>query len=409
MALSISRRSFMKCVGITAFATATGTLMTGCSSGPVTGDFGGSFPLYELTEPISNITINTLEWNPFDVSVSEIESALDVSLDVPNLDLGLWALSNLSGYGCVMPKGLIQNTSDKTLIVLPYFTGDTLNTVLDEFVYPTIHKNTNAIEDAIEALLLSEQKTIADALNKIIADNLSSTIQTILGLITQYISQINVDDLRGLLKENKPIPVKITWPFPMTIYIKLPLNSLLIKNWPESIHGPILTEIRKLIDSQLTSLSDLFRILMVQGRNNGQSGDSLIDQALNAAAAGYALVKQKNSLMLNTIGAHSTAAGYLPVPAKRTWRSLLLFFSTKKVNISVNTADALTWANVSDLVVEALIYYIFTTNNKPIDTSYLAKEIVNVVLPLLTKENMKLSIEESDGQLGLQFQNSFVL
>lgn len=62
MALSISRRSFMKCVGITAFASTTGTLMTGCAPASIVGGFGGSISLSEDGgTPLANISLTGMD------------------------------------------------------------------------------------------------------------------------------------------------------------------------------------------------------------------------------------------------------------------------------------------------------------------------------------------------------------
>ena len=160
MALSISRRSFMKCVGITAFATATGTLLTGCAQGPVTGDFGGPFPL----SPMVNVAVYKMQSSEFDIGLSEIGSYLDQNW----IDLPFGAnISDLTGYICTMPEAAIQNNSDQTLLVLPYFTQNSLETVVDDLAKKYLQENQETVTKALEKILVDNEKTISSYVEKL--------------------------------------------------------------------------------------------------------------------------------------------------------------------------------------------------------------------------------------------------
>lgn len=400
MALSISRRSFMKCVGITAFATATGTLMTGCAQGPVMGDFGGSFPLYELNDatPLLNITLTGLDWSPFDITLGQIAS--EVEIDLPFSDLNLSFISTILGYGCAMPKGLIENKSDKTLIVLPYFTGDLLDQAFNEFVRPKIKENKTTIEGAIKTLLDNNSDKLAEELHTLIKTEVGDWLNILLVAVNSAIKLFKIDEseVRSILKDGKSystggfLPITITVPG---------LNDLKSDQKQSIVDG-----IRSLIDTYLPQATDIFRLLMVQGICDGKQNASTTDQLLNAAAAGYSRYKAQNPLMLDVINARSINApsstvGVLGIPAKRNWHSMELIFATKKLNLSLAENYPLEWNNVLDLLVETLIYLIYNKN-----ASTLALPLCNIILPLV--DSLQISLSNEGGQVGLSFQNTSI-
>lgn len=391
MALSISRRSFMKCVGITAFATATGTLMTGCAQGPITGSFGETSTLTAGGNDILSVTLTGLEWSPFDVGISEINSVLNTNF--PNLTLGLWNLTDLTGYGCAMPKGLIQNKSNSTLLVLPYFTGELFDEVFEKVVRPTITENEkvrDTIKTELSSLLERESGTIAKELDTLIQTELGAVVSTALKIIRSGINNsimpIKPDSARNTLQ-----------------------SALGLTN--SSLQTKAIDTLWDFLTEKLAEVGDLFRILMVQGRFNGQTSASKIDQAFNAVAVGYAMIKKKNSLMLNTIAPGSSAAGLLPIPAKRNWRSLLLCFTSQKVDISFSPNYRPSWESTKNTAVEALLYILYIDKQQylPDITKRLVTNALEMVIPALENKELDLTIRPTDGEMRLDFQNGTLI
>lgn len=410
MALSISRRSFMKCVGITAFATATGTLMTGCSQGPVMGDFGGSFPLYELNEanPLLNITLTGLDWSPFDITLGQIADEVDI--DLPFSELNLSFISSILGYGCAMPKGLIKNESDKTMIVLPYFTGDLLDQAFNEFVRPMIKSNQGTIKKSLETLLYDNSDALAKKLDQLIQDKAAETGSWLKVLVTaaqtvDFSKVISSSNMKTFLTNGEEDLVK---KLPRWAQIALRVIGIKqiyippVRDW-DFLRDPLMNEIRGLIDTYLPQVTDIFRLLMVQGIFDGKLNESKTDQLLNAAAAGYSRYKAQKSFMLDIINPRSPAAGVLGIPAKQNWFSMELMFSTKKLNLSLAENYPLDWeTGVCPLAVEAVLFMLYKNSGYTAD--HLAGPLCDVILPLV--DNLQISLSNEGGQVGLSFQNN---
>lgn len=371
MALSISRRSFMKCVGITAFATATGTLMTGCAPASIVGGFGGSISLSEDGgTPLANISLTGMDWSPFNVSISDIERELGI--DLPGVDFNFSGISSVLGFGCAMPKGRIENTSDKTLVILPYFTDETLDEVFQKLVLPLVNGYDEELETKLYSYLStpSVEETVANALRdllkqkaaevgewlKIIVDLLSSDFTKT--LVQKTLPEVT---LRNYLTNGSP---------EINIFGKR-FKISGIPEWSDSIQKPILEEICKLIDNNLLQVSDIFRILMVQGVFDKQAKESKTDQFLNAAAAGYTHLRANTPLMVNTIDVGGAKAGVLGFPAYRNWTTLDMHFTSRKLALSLDKGYELDWNTVAPLVVEAVIYVIYKDNLASLGTMLL--------------------------------------
>lgn len=402
MALSISRRSFMKCVGITAFASATGTLMTGCSPASIVGGFGGSISLSENGgTPLANITLTGMDWSPFNISISDIEGALGI--DLPGVDFNFSGISSALGFGCAMPKGRIDNASDKTLVVLPYFTTETLDEVFQELVLPLVGDYKGEIKSELEKLLSRQdvQEEVANALDTLIrneASKIGSWLVTILDLLnSSFISNtvkkvLNEETLRRYLDAEEPQKINIGF-----TSIEIPG----VRQWGPDIQNLIIDEIKKLIDSNLPKVSDLFRILMIQGVFDYQPKESKTDQFLNAAAAGYTLLRANTPLMINTIEPGGFKAGVLGFPSYRNWTSLDMNFTVRKLALNLDGEYDLSWETVAPLVIEAMVYLIHKNN-----LVKFGDPLVNVITENGLLEKMNFSIEGVTAQTTVSFQGA---
>lgn len=427
MALSISRRSFMKCVGITAFATATGTLMTGCAQGGIISNLGGTCILYDDNGALLNITLTGLDWSPFDISISDIENELGV--DLPGVDFNFSGISSMLNLGCAMPKGLIQNCTDKTVVILPYFTDELLHEVIDGKVWPMLSEpeNKEKIEQKLSELLNKNSDKIADALSTAIkneAQAIGDWLVILLAVVeaaSNYVSLekiVSADKMRGVLEGDgtgKPTEITlISNGFTLRI-VKGLLSSAFpqykdeinafdgtlyidpISNWPDSIKQPILDAIRTQLEAQVPTATDFVRLPMVEACIDGQKTSSEMDQALNAAAAGYALMKASRPLMIEPIDPNDSAAGVLAFPAKRNWSTFQMTFTTKKLDLSLVEGYPLDWSDVSNLLVEALIFTLYKTSAAP-----LAQPLVNIIMKLFPTY-LQYKISETGTPLFLDF------
>lgn len=387
MALSISRRSFMKCVGITAFATATGTLMTGCAPASIVGGFGGSISLSEDGgTPLANISLTGMDWSPFNVSISDIERELGI--DLPGVDFNFSGISSVLGFGCAMPKGRIENTSDKTLVILPYFTDETLDEVFQKLVLPLVNGYDEELETKLYSYLSTPavEETVANVLRDLLkqkAAEVGEWLKIIVALLSSDFTKTLVQKtlpevtLRNYLTNGSP---------EINIFGKR-FKISGIPEWSDSIQKPILEEICKLIDNNLLQVSDIFRILMVQGVFDKQLKESKTDQFLNAAAAGYTHLRANTPLMVNTIDVGGAKAGVLGFPAYRNWTSLDMHFTSRKLALSLEKGYSLSWETVAPLVIEAVIYLIHGGVNR------FAGPLVDVITENGLLEKMNFSVE----------------
>lgn len=427
MALSISRRSFMKCVGITAFATATGTLMTGCAQGPITGNLGGANTLYDDNGPLLNITLTGLDWSPFDISLSDIGNALKV--DLPGVDFNFSIISSLLGVGCAMPKGMIQNLTGKTVVILPYFTDDLLHEVIDGKIWPMLStpETTEKIRVELENLLKKESDTIANALSEAIKKEAKKVGDwlVILLAVVEFANKlyplentVTASDMRHFLTNDGIITLIDTSSLKgrlalsalkATLSAALPqykeeINSFdgkfyidAISKWPDTFKLPILDAIREQLEAQVPTATDFVRLPMVHATVDGQTPSSDFDQALNAAAAGYALMKASRPLMIEPINSNETAIGALAFPAKRSWNECQMVFTTKKLDLSLVEGYPLDWDNVSTLLVEALIFMLYKSSAVP-----LADPLLNIIMDLFPTY-LKYEISETGQPLPFHF------
>lgn len=397
MALSISRRSFMKCVGITAFATATGTLMTGCAQGPITGDFGGPFPL----SPMVNVAVYKMQSSEFDIGLSEIGSYLDQNW----IDLPFGAnISDLTGYICTMPEAAIQNNSDQTLLVLPYFTQNSLETVVDDLAKKYLQENQETVTKALEKILVDNEKTISSYVEKL-EDIVIVSFKTLWGSEIKIKIKDLMNALRGILGSTTPQEVEKfllegTSVFGYKIY-GLP-------QWDEKYPGVtelILDEIMKLLKTEiLEKLGSSLNFLMVHGQFDGNAGESDLDQVLNVASAGYALLRNKQTLMTNTIAPGATATGLLPIPSKKRWKTLFLRFLPNDLLLQFQDGFMPNWDHTANLIVKLLVYLFFKNSSESADC---LKAVAAPTVQLITSsmDYLDYNIQPISGSLVLRFEN----
>lgn len=407
MALSISRRSFMKCVGITAFATATGTLMTGCAMGSITGDFGGPFPLSESVD----VAVYKIQSSEFDVDLSQIGDYLDQKwIDLP---FGL-NISDLTGYVCTMPEAIIQNNSDQTLLVLPYFTQNGLETVVDDLAKEYLQKpeNQKTITEALEKYLETHETAVAELLQdveKLVITTVNLgflgkhniTVGTLLTAIRGLLSVAgnpSPASVEDFLLNGGEIPVLIT-----EIYI--PGLSSWDDKYPD-VTKSILEEVVKLLKTDvLEKLGDALNLLMVQGLFDGNTGESDLDQILNVASAGYALLRNKPTLMTNTINPGATVTGLLPVTSKRRWKTMFLRFIPNSLLLNLKGGFTPNWDETVNLIVKVLVYLFF--KNDSTQSTNCLKAIADPAVQLIagSLDYLDYNIQPGSSSLTLRFEN----
>lgn len=404
MALSISRRSFMKCVGITAFATATGTLMTGCAMGSITGDFGGPFPLSESVD----VAVYKIQSSEFDVDLSQIGDYLDQKwIDLP---FGL-NISDLTGYVCTMPEAVIQNNSDQTLLVLPYFTQNGLETVVDDLAKEYLRKpeNQKTITEALEKYLETHEADVAELLQdveKLVITTVNLgflgkhdiTVGTLLTAIRGLLSSTSPASVEDFLLNGGKISVIVT-------EIDIPGLSSWDDKYPD-VTKSILEEVVKLLKTDvLEKLGDALNLLMVQGLFDGNTGESDLDQILNVASAGYALLRDKPTLMTNTINPGATVTGLLPVTSKRRWKTMFLRFIPNNLLLSFQDGFTPNWDKTADLIVKVLVYLFF--KNDSAESTNCLKAIADPAVQLVadSMDYLNYNIQSGAGSLTLRFEN----
>ena len=328
MALSISRRSFMKCVGITAFATATGTLMTGCAQGPATGEFGVAKTVTEGAETLATITVNNLRSTSFNIGINDLLDLAKINFDIPFNP----SVSMLTGWVCTMPSAYIQSNS-KMLFVLPYFTDEQLDTVVDKWILPNLDKYEDKILEAAEKYMKEHE------------DSLRETIKSELGKLLEELGSF-IPGLTASSSEVSPL-----------FSIEDILSGLITAD----LKNKFIDAVKSLLEGLLDDASDLLRILMVQARFDGKSGESDLEVALNAGAAAYAFDQKMGSPMLgDPINAgDSVADGVLPLCSNKNWGSLILRFVPRKLSLQFDLSGYNpNWNDVWAFVVAAFKYII---------------------------------------------------
>lgn len=328
MALSISRRSFMKCVGITAVASATGTLLTGCAQGPATGEFGVAKTVNEGTEVLATVTVNNLRTTSFNIGINNLLELAGINFGIPFNP----SISTLTGWVCTMPSADIQSNS-KMLFVLPYFTDDQLDTVVDKWIFPYLDKYESKILDAAKKYMSDHE------------DELRDTIKSELGALLKELGSL-IPGLTSSSNEVSPLfSIEDLW------------SSLV----PVDLQNRIIEAVKSLLSDLLADASDMLRILMVQSRFDGKSGDSDLEVALNAGAAIYAYDKKMGSPMLSApinSGA-SVSDGILPLCSNKNWHSLVLRFIPRKISLVFDlTRYNPNWNDVWDFVVATFKYIV---------------------------------------------------